>query len=153
MISLDLMRQYVEAADQLATAESDRKDAERRIKAAEQLLARLEPKMEGKAPPRVTLTKHARQTTPKIMEGVVSAEELMERTRKANKKIRGEATLAILQAMPGTLPQITERTGLKKASVSTLVARLQNDGVIKKDGEELLPGYENRFTFRYSLAV
>lgn len=153
MISLDLMRQYVQAADDLVQAKDDLADAERRVKQAQQAIDRLAPKMEGMAPPPVLVERQARVQPPKDVEGTLTDEQIRSRALAANKKIRGEATLAILKAMPATLNQITERTGLKKATVSTVVSRLQSDGVVMKAGEELLPGYENRRVTKYDLAV
>jgi DNA-binding IclR family transcriptional regulator len=68
-----------------------------------------------------------------------------------NKKLRGEATLAVLRALPATLPQIVERTGLKKTSASTMLDRLQNDGLVVKAGDALIPGYEFRSATVYDL--
>lgn len=153
MISLDLMRQYVHAADELADAKVSFREAEERLERARRTMEKLEPKMGDLAPKRAAAEVQAGRRGPKVFESDITDEELMQRSRAKNKKIRGEATMAIMKAMPGTLSQITDRTGLKKTTVSTLLSRLQHDELIKKSGEEVIPGYEKRAVAVYDLAV
>jgi hypothetical protein len=147
MISIDLMREYVHSADALAEAQAEIRKWEAAAAKARAHMEDAAAKMNGGEsvevePPPLT-----------VMPEGISTAEIQQRTLRANKKIRGEATLAILKALPGTLPEITQRTGLKKTTVSTLVSRLQTDGLVKKDGETLMPGYEHRTATVYGLAV
>lgn len=145
MIPIEVMREYVHGADKLAEAQQEISKWERIAAEAKAQMERAAAQMgQGEAVP---------PPPPTVMPGRVSNAEIQQRTLGANKKIRGEATLAILKALPGTLPEITQRTGLKKTTVSTLVNRLQKDGLVKKAGEELMPGYENRTATVYDMAV
>lgn len=145
MIALDVLREYVHAADELEAAQAEIAKWEEVAAKAKSKMERAASKMSGEVePPPVVIT---------TASGGPTDADIKERALKANKKIRGEATLAILKALPGTLPQITERTGLKKTSVSTLIARLQHDGLVEKTGSEKIPGYESRTTTVYGLAV
>lgn len=145
MISLELMKQYVHAADELEAAQAEIAKWEDVAAKAKVRMEEAASKMDGAPAPAVAAAV--------VQSAGPSDAEIKARALKANKKVRGEATLAILRALPGTLPQIVERTGLKKTTASTLIARLQNDGLVKKDGKEKIPGYAERTTTVYGLAV
>lgn len=151
MISLDLMRQYVQAADELGEAKRALADAEKRVEQARRAVERLQPKMQGVAPSVLDTEMASTQTAPKSFAGTRTDEQIRAFALARNRKVRGEGTLAILRAMPGTLPELVDRTGMKKTSVSTMIARLQNDGLVAKSGEKAIPGYESRTAAVYDL--
>jgi hypothetical protein len=144
MISLELMKEYVHAADELEQAQHE-------IAKWESVAAKAKVRMEQVA---AKMGEPVERPVPVVVShSGTSDAEIKERALKANKKVRGEATLAILKALPGTLPQVVERTGIKKTTASTLIARLQHDGLVKKTGSERIPGYESRTTTVYDMAV
>lgn len=147
-MDLDKMRAYVKAADELQEATAALHEADRRLQSARRTYEAAA-KAVGTAP--VEESPLVTRATP--VSGVITPEELRQRTMAVNKKLRGESTIAICQAMPGTITEIVERTGVKKTSVSTLLNRLMKDGIVKKAGDAPIPGYESRTTTIYDLAV
>lgn len=144
MIPMDLMKEYVHAADELEAAQLE-------IAKWEEVAAKAKVRMETAA---AKMGEPVPAPVPVVaLPTRTSDAEIKERALKANKKVRGEATLAILKALPGTLPQVVERTGIKRTTASTLIARLQKDGVVRKAGTEKIPGYESRTTTVYDMAV
>lgn len=146
MLSLDVMKEYVHAADELESALKE-------IAKWEGIAANARVRMEDARSKIGTPVPEPKAYEFTPSNGQVTEADIKARALRANKKVRGEVTLAVLKAMPGTIPQIVERTGVKKTTVSTLVARLQNDGLVLKKGKEAIPGYESRTTTVYDLAV
>jgi hypothetical protein len=147
-MDLDKMRQYIDAADALEDARRQVADAEANLRQAEKRMALVSTAVGEPAPDPTTLSVPRKNNPTGI-----SVAELRARTMAINKKLRGDSTIAMCQAMPGTITEIVERTGVKKTSASTMLNRLMKDGIVKKAGTVPIPGYENRTTTVYDLAV
>ena len=151
MLSIEQMREYVQAADNLEDAHRAFNEASRALdraqKAWDLVEARLDKKGAAPRPAKDTPFRSGQKA------GQITTQELLERTMTVNKKLRGESTSAIAKACPGTMSEIVERTGIAKTSVSTLINRLMKDGIVKKGGTVPMPGYANRTTTVYELAV
>lgn len=145
--NIRILREYVEAYEQLQELKAAAEAAQEAVRKQEQALERLANKVGSDLLP--AAVRPVTNTNPTG----ISAEELRQRTLAVNKKLRGDSTIAICQALPGTITELTERSGVKKTSVSTILNRLVKDGIVKKGGEAPIPGYENRTTAVYELAV
>ena len=150
MLSIEQMREYVQAADNLEEAHRAYNEAGRALDQAQKKWDLIEGRLGGTEVPKPTKGTPTRSGRPA---GQITTQELLERTMTVNKKLRGESTISIAKACPGTMSEIVERTGLAKTSVSTLIHRLMKDGIVKKGDTVPMPGYANRTTTVYELAV